>query len=304
MVYIIGHKNPDTDTICSCLAYEDYLKRHNIKAKAVSLGKINKETNFVLRYFKAKKPRLVNKLPHKTEIILLDHNEEEHSINNLNDLDIIEIIDHHRIKIVTDKPIHIFTKPLGSTCTIIAEKYFQTNTYLTRKIAGLLIAGIISDTLFFKSPTTTKTDIELVKKLNKKAKIKNLALFSQQMFKAKSNINGLKTEDLILSDYKKFNFRCGDCGIGVLETLNPDEVLKFSDKIFSSLRKIAKQKKLKGLFFVVIDIINHRSFVFYSNDQIKDMFKRLFNSRENQDGVLIADNLVSRKKQIVPVLEQ
>ena len=165
MKHIIGHKNPDTDTTCSGIAYEHFLVKQGIDAKAFALGKLNNETKFVLEQFGVEEPEQISELPHGTEIILLDHNEEKQSIDNIKDLDIVEIIDHHKVKLETDKPISIFIKPLGSSCSIIAEKYFDTNTQLTKSIAGILLSGIISDTLFFRSPTTTEIDKKLVDSL-------------------------------------------------------------------------------------------------------------------------------------------
>ena len=147
----IGHKNPDTDTVCSAIAYQDFLTKQNVKAKAFALGDLNKETKLVLNKFEVEFPEQISELPRGTEVILLDHNEEKQAIDNIADLDIVEIIDHHKINLKTDKPIHIFVKPLGSSCSIIAEKYFNEGVDLDKKIAGILLAGIISDTLFSTS---------------------------------------------------------------------------------------------------------------------------------------------------------
>ena len=238
MKYIIGHQNPDTDTICSALVYQDYLEQKREKAKAYALGHLNNETKFVFKKFNVEEPEHVHEIPKNSEIILLDHNEETQSIDNIGDLDIVEIIDHHKVKLETDKPISILIKPLGSSCSIIAEKYFETNTELSKVNASLLIAGIISDTLYFRSPTTTQTDKDLVEKLNQIAKIGDLETFSLEMFKAKSDLGDIDTEELIKLDYKIFEIEDRKFGIGVMETTNKDFGLNRKEELKTKLKEI------------------------------------------------------------------
>ena len=303
MKHIIGHKNPDTDTICSAIAYEHFLKTKNVEARAFALGPVNNETKFVLNYFDVDEPEHITELPKGAEIVLLDHNEEKQSIDNINDLDIVEIIDHHKIKLETDKPISIYIKPLGSSCSIIAEKYFDTDTKMNKEIAGLLLAGIISDTLFFRSPTTTNIDKKLAEKLRDIAGIKDLEKFSLNMFNAKSDLGDISTEDLIRLDYKVFTFGDGEYGIGVMETTNIDFGLKRKDEIIKKMQEIKQQDNLKGIFFVIIDILNEKSWTLCSGEDEAKLFMELFNAQK-QNGALFVDKLVSRKKQIVPIFEK
>ncbi len=302
MKHIIGHKNPDTDTVCSAIAYQDFLTKQNVKAKAFALGDLNKETKLVLNKFEVEFPEQISELPRGTEVILLDHNEEKQAIDNIADLDIVEIIDHHKINLKTDKPIHIFVKPLGSSCSIIAEKYFNEGVDLDKKIAGILLAGIISDTLFFRSPTTTEIDKELAENLNKIVGFDDLEKFSLEMFNAKSDLGDLSIEKLIKLDYKIFSFKKGDYGIGVMETTNVSYGLDRKDEILKKLTEIKEADNLQGVYFVIIDILNEKSYTLYSSDDDKELFIKLFNA-EDQNSVLFVDKLVSRKKQIVPVFE-
>ncbi|MBT3355739.1 manganese-dependent inorganic pyrophosphatase [bacterium] len=302
MKYIIGHKNPDTDTICSAIGYQAFLEARNIKSEALALGSINKETKFVLTYFGVDLPREVSELPHNSEIILVDHNEESQSIDNLNELDIIEIIDHHKVKIQTDKPIRIHVEPLGSSCSIIAKKYFAKNLEISKEVAGLLLAGIISDTLYFRSPTTTETDKELVKKLNEIVEIEDLAEFSMLMFYAKSDMSDIKTKDLIKLDYKVFEFGGAEYGIGVMETTNKDAGLERKEEILENLTQVKKTDNLKGAFLSIIDILNKESYTLCSGNEEKELFIEMFKAEDRED-VLFVDGIVSRKKEIVPVFE-
>ncbi len=302
MKNVIGHKNPDTDSVCSAVAYAEYLKQQGEEAQAFALGELNKETQFVFDKFKIKRPEIISELEVGSEVVLLDHNEIGQAIDNLAELDLVEVIDHHKVDLKTEKPISICVKPLGSSCSIIAEKYFAEEVELDKKIAGLLLAGIISDTLFFRSPTTTDIDKQLVDKLNEIVGLENLEQFSLDMFKAKSDLGDISTEDLIRLDYKEFDFKDGRYGIGVMETTDIDFGLKRKEEIFEKLAEIKERDNLKAVYFTIVDILNEKSYTLYSDEEAKNLFIKLF-SAEDQDGVLFVDKLVSRKKQIVPVFE-
>jgi len=309
MRYIIGHQNPDTDTICSALVYEDYLKQKGEEVKAYALGHLNNETKFVFKKFGVIAPEHVHEIPKNSEIILLDHNEETQSIQNINELDIVEIIDHHKIKLETDKPISILIKPLGSSCSIIAEKYLEAglpnkSIVLSKENASLLIAGIISDTLFFRSPTTTQIDKDLVEKLNEIAEIQDLEKFSLEMFNAKSDLGGIGTEELIKLDYKVFDFTEGQkFGIGVMETTNKDFGLNRKDEIKTKLKEIKEKDNLQGVYFSIIDILNEEAYTLCADEKDAQLFTELFKA-ENQDKILYVNNLISRKKQIAPIFQK
>ena len=303
MKHIIGHKNPDTDTICSAIVYQDFLTQKKIESKAYALGELNNETRFIFEKFNIKQPERIDTLPHGSEIILLDHNESGQSIENINDLDIVEIIDHHKIKLETDKPISIYIEPLGSSCSIIAKKYFENSVTLSKENAILLISGIISDTLYFRSPTTTQTDKDLAKKLNEIAKIDDLEKYSLEMFNAKSDLGDISISKLIHLDYKTFEFGDLNYGIGVMETTDKEFGLSKTKEILKELATIKETDKLDGVFFTIIDILNEESFTLYSSNKEKELFSKLFNATE-QKGSLFVDNLISRKKQIVPILKK
>ena len=303
MKHIIGHKNPDTDTVCSAIAYQDFLEKQNVEAKAFALGEPNNETKFVLEKFGVEVPEVISEFPHGTEIVLLDHNEEGQSVDNLNDLDIVEIIDHHRVKLETDKPISIYIEPLGSSCSIIAKKYFETRTKLSKEIASIMIAGIISDTLIFNSPTSTEIDKELAEKLNKIAEIEDLEKFGLDMFNAKSDLGDISVDRLVRLDYKIYEFGKDKYALGVMETTNKDYGIERKDEIAKRLEEIKKEDNLKGVFFSIIDILDEKSYTVCSGKEEVKLFTELFKA-EDQEGVLFVDNIVSRKKQIVPVFEK
>jgi manganese-dependent inorganic pyrophosphatase len=283
--------------------YQDFLNQRQVEAKALALGHLNNETKFVFEKFGVSAPDHVHELPHGSEIILLDHNEEKQSISNLGNLDIVEIIDHHKVKIETDKPISILIKPLGSSCSIIAEKYFENITELSKVNASLLIAGIISDTLFYRSPTTTQTDKDLVEKLNEIAQIEDLEKFSLEMFDAKSDLGDMNVEEIIKLDYKVFDFGDKNYGIGVMETTNKNFGLSKKEEIVGKMKEIKEKDGLAGVFFSIIDILEEKNYTLTSGGEETELFTKIFNA-ENKDGVLFVDKLISRKKQIVPKFEE
>ncbi len=313
MKYIIGHTNPDTDTICSALVYQNYLEQKGEEVKAYALGHLNNETKFVFKKFNIEEPEHIHEIPKNSEIILLDHNEETQSIQNINDLDIVEIIDHHKIKLETDKPIKILIEPLGSSCSIIAKKYLRNHLeaglpsetpILSRENASLLIAGIISDTLYFRSPTTTQEDKDITEKLNEIAQIENLETFSLEMFNAKSDLGAINIEELIKLDYKIFDFTENQkFGIGVMETTNKDFGLNRKEEIKEKLKEIKEKDNLQGVYFSIIDILNEENFTLCADEKDTQLFTELFET-ENRNGVLYVDNLISRKKQIAPVFQK
>ncbi len=302
MKSIIGHRNPDTDTICSAIAHQSYLAIKNIEAQAFALGDINNETKFVLEKFGVDFPEVVQELPHNSEIILVDHNEERQSIDNLNDLDIVEIIDHHKVKLQTDKPIRIHIEPLGSSCSIIAKRFFSRKMEITQKIAQIMIAGIISDTLYFRSPTTTPKDRELVKRLNKIAQIENLEIFSREMFDAKSDVKNLSTEELVRSDYKEFDFSGHKFGIGVMETTNANFGLERKEEVLEILNKIKEIDEMEAVYFSIVDILKEEAYTLSSDEKAKELFSTIFKSEKKED-ILYNQGMVSRKKQVVPSFE-
>lgn len=303
MKYILGHKNPDTDSVCSAIAYQNFLHQVGVESKVVVLGELNKETKFVLDYFGVTVPEKVKELPKDSKVVLVDHNEKEQSIDNLDELEIVGILDHHKIKMQTDKPIYIHVEPVGSSCSIVAKKFFAKKVEMSREIAGILMAGIISDTLFFRSPTTTEKDRELVEKLNTIVKMGDLEAFSLQMFDAKSDVRDLSTEEIIKLDYKVFEFGGEKYGIGVMETTNKDFGLERKDEVAEKLAEMKSQNGLKAVFLSVIDILKKESWTICSDMEASELFKKMFKAEE-KDGVLFVPNLVSRKKEIVPVFER
>ena len=155
-ILVFGHKNPDTDTICSALAYANLKNILGMEAKAVRLGELNEETKFVLNYFGVEAPELIKTVA-GNEVILVDHNERTQTADGFEEAKVLELVDHHRISnFNVDEPLLVRMAPVGCTATIILNLYKENNLVPAKKIAGLMLSSIISDTLLFKSPTCTE----------------------------------------------------------------------------------------------------------------------------------------------------
>lgn len=300
--YLFGHINPDTDSICSSIVYNNYLQHHNVDSKVIKLSNINNETKFILEKFNTQIPSTYNSFNSNDELILLDHNESSQSIENIEKLNVVEIIDHHKFNIKTHNAIKIRSEPVGSTCTIIAKILFENNYNINKTDASLLISGIISDTLYFRSPTTTNEDKNIIEKLNKIANITNLEKFSLEIFDAKSNLGNINANDLIKSDYKVFNFNNNKIGIGFVETTNPNYSLNRKDEIINELKIIKKKDGLNYIFVCIVDILNKKNTTLYPSQKEEFLLKTIYNAKTKNN---LADlgNIISRKKEVVPKIE-
>ena len=201
-VLTFGHKNPDTDTICSAIVMADMQNKMGVKAEAVRLGEINKETKYVLKYFKAELPRMINKVENGQEVILVDHNEFQQSVDGIENAKITTVVDHHRIaNFETAEPLFYHAEPLGCTATILYRVSKMNNMEIEPKMAGLMLSAIISDTLLFKSPTCTPVDKKIAEELAKIAEV-DINTYGLDMLKAGTDLDDLTEEELLTLDAK------------------------------------------------------------------------------------------------------
>ena len=299
-VYVVGHKSPDTDTVCSAIAYADYLKKsRRIKAVPAVFGEINPETKFVLDYFKAKTPEQL-RVSEGQKIVLVDHNEKSQNPDGIEKAKIIEILDHHKIGFNCSEPVICHTEPVGSTATLVAEKMINDKKFkITPQLAGLLVSAILSDTVVFKSATTAKKDIEIAKKLGIKAKIKNLKKFGIEIKKQKASMEGMNAEKIIYSDFK--NFEAGDkkFGVGQIEVVDFKEAKERKGEILEKLAEIAQKENMSFVALMVTDIIKGGSEILVSGNT--DIMEKAF-GKKVIDGSFYLEKAMSRKKDILPPL--
>ena len=303
-IYVLGHKIPDTDCTISSILYTEYLNSRWRRAETGKLGELNNETKYLLDLVWKKQPTTVKNLPNWTKIILVDHNDASQSIEWRDKLEIIEIIDHHNIwNISSNKPIFARFEPICSTCSILYKIFTDNNYKIDKSTATLLIAWIISDSLYFRSPTTTKEDIDIVKKLNKVAEINDLKSFSLDMFFAKSDLWDISSKEIVKTDYKEFEANWVKFWIWVLETTSPDYSLSKEEWIIKALNEIKNEDWLNFIMFCVIDILNEEATWIFWDEEDKEVFLRAF-WKDIKWNLSKMWRLLSRKKQIVPVLNE
>ena len=234
----------------------------------------------------------------KKKVMLVDHNSYEQSAIGLDETEILEIVDHHNIgSIGTNKPINFRNMPLGSSNTIISIMYKENNVEIPRDIAGLMLSGILSDTLILTSPTTTEIDKEVVEKLSKIAGV-DYKTYGLEMLKAGSSLKGKTKEEVLYTDYKTYPVGDQKIGLGQLSTTNPDEILDNIDEYIELVNKTAENE---GYYFValfVTDIIKGGSYAIYS-DRAEEILRRVYKNEELTEGTFL-EGVVSRKKQILP----
>jgi len=299
MIHIVGHKNPDTDAIVSAIVLADYFKKMGKKSQALRVGKINRETRFVLNKVKIRPPSLVKSLARK-KVFLVDHNEKEQAGDGIERAEISGVLDHHKLggSIRSKEPIYVRIEPVGSTSTLIFKLFQEMNFQLRKNRAFLLLSGILVDTLKFTSPTTTKEDKKAAEILAKICQ-EDVNAISQEIFKIRSDISGIKLENLIFSDYKEYQEKSLTFGIGVHETLNPGILLRKENKIFSTLERLKKEKKLNLFFFALVDILKRKTYLFLTGEKEKEIARKAF-KKKTEENLLLLPGVVSRKKQIVP----
>ncbi len=295
-IYVTGHKNPDTDSVCSSIAYAWYLRRKKENAKAIIPGKLNPETEYVLKYFKLEKPKIIKSVKNK-RLVLVDHNENSQSPDGIESAEILQIIDHHKINFQYAKPIYIHIEPLGSTATILSNIFLSEKIKIPTSIAGILLSAILSDTVIFKSSTTTQKDIKIAKILAKIVKIKNIEKFGISIKEKKASINGISAKDIILSDFKDFNFSGKKIGIGQIEVCDLKEVEQRKKEIYKALEKILKNQKYYLMILMATDIIKQGSEIMFSGQ--KEFLEKAFDVKINGNSFYLK-NAMSRKKDIVP----
>ncbi len=300
-VYVIGHKSPDTDSIASAISYAFFKNQIDkddeyIPARA---GELNDETRFVLNKFSVKEPELLTNAEGKN-LILVDHNELGQVVDGADKARILEIIDHHRIgDLQTSAPILFHAEPVGSSCTIVADFFFYHKIIIPDSIAGLLLAGILSDTVIFKSPTTTEKDKKLANKLAEQLKI-NVNDFGLEVKKAKSSIKKLSDNEVIMSDFKEFSKDDFKYGVGQVEVVDYSEVESRRKDLMAELERIRQASGYKIAILMVTNILNEETKLWFAGDE--SIIKQAFNKQPVNNEVLLP-GVMSRKKQVVPPIQ-
>lgn len=304
MIYVSWHKIPDTDSVLSAIAFAEFLKLKWEETTPVRLWNLNNETSFLLDEIWYSAPELISSLPENTKIALVDHNEPKQSIDNISELDICYLVDHHPFgNFNTKKALYVIAEPLACTCSIIYKLFENAWFEISPKLAKLMLSAIISDTLYFRSPTTTDEDREIVSKLNEIAKIDDLEAYSLKMFDAKSDLWDISAVDLIKIDYKEFDVAWKKLWVWTIETTNPSYSLGRKDEILENMEKIKNESWLDFILLSVVDILNEKNISFVSNQTWAGIVEAVFSAKAEW-WLVDLWRRISRKKEIIPQLTE
>ena len=259
-IYITGHKNPDTDTIMSALVAE-YLYTHlGYNVEAIKQGELNPETKFAIEKTGLRIPNTITKLTKNSKVILVDHNNPMESLENITELNITNIIDHHAIKLDLGSPTYVRTEPVGCTATILFKMFRENSVEIPKNIALAMLSAIISDSLLFKSPTCTDEDRKVAAELEKIADI-NKEEYGMEMLKAGTDLSSYSIEEILNIDRKTAVYGNYKASINQVMTADVEETLKLKEELEAGMQKMIENENLDLFMLLITDIINSDSTV-------------------------------------------
>ncbi len=300
-ILVVGHKNPDTDSICSAIVYASLKTKLGVEAEPVRLGVINGETQFALEYFHVNAPRLVQSVSDEAhKVILVDHNERQQSADDIQSVTVVEVVDHHRIaNFETAGPLYYRAEPVGCTATILNKLFKEHGLSPDATEAGLMISAIVSDTLLMKSPTCTEEDVAALKELTEIAKI-DLEEYGLNMLKAGADLSGKPISELISLDSKEFQMGPYKVEIAQVNTVDTQDVLGRQAELEERMKERIADKQLDLFLYIVTDILQNDSIGVALGEQAEAVEVAYGISLESNRALL--KGVVSRKQQVVPVL--
>ena len=300
---VFGHKAPDTDSTGSPLIWEWFLNHTGIEAKAALLGTPNTEAAFVAKRWGFELPDVIADVEDDQSCVIVDTNNPAELPANINNADVLAIIDHHKLAggLETKNPINITIRPLACTATIMHEMMGDKAADMPEGVKGLMLSCILSDTLAFRSPTTTSVDKELAEALAKDLGI-DLDAYASEMFEAKSDVSAFSDAELLRMDSKEYGVDGKKFRVSVLETTAPKIILDRQASIMETMPTVAKEDGVDEVLLFVVDILNEEATMFIPNDVVKTVAEKSFDAKVEGDSVVLP-GIMSRKKQIIPNLK-
>ncbi|MBU2871433.1 manganese-dependent inorganic pyrophosphatase [Colwellia sp. E2M01] len=300
--YVVGHKIPDSDSICSAIALS-YLKTTlGEETLPARLGELTPETMFILDKFGFEQPEL--KTSYAGEgVYIVDHSDIELAPDDIDEATILGIIDHHKLgDLTTSTPLEIWVRPVGCTNTIIKMMYDFYDVEIPKNIAGAMMCAILSDTVIFKSPTCTTADIKCVEALAEIAGIEDFKELGMDMFRVKSAVEGTAIRDLVKRDFKDFNMNGKKVGIGQLEVIDLAVFDDIKDELHADIAALKTEGERHSVFLLLTDIMKEGSELLVASDS--DTLAEEAFGVAPKDGKAWLDGVLSRKKQVVPPLQE
>ncbi len=305
MIKIFGHTAPDTDATCSALIWAWYLNDIAKKpATAYVLGEPNTEAAFVLKRWGFETPEILTDLADGEKVVIVDTNNPAELPANIGNADIRQVIDHHALAggLSTKGPVNITLRPVAATATVMYGIMREPALdQMPDAIKGLVLSCILSDTLEFRSPTTTPRDVSLGHRLAKDLDL-DTKEYAAEMFAAKSDISHFSDAELLRLDSKVFEVSTSKFRVSVLETTSPETVMSRKASLMDSMAAVAKEDGVDQVLLFIVDILNEASTLLIPNDAVKSVAENSFGVTVDGDTVLLP-GVVSRKKQIIPNLK-
>ena len=300
-VYVFGHQNPDTDTITSSIVMANYEKMLGNEVEICRLGNLNKETEYVLNYLGVEVPRLIEELPVGSNVILVDHNSPLESIKDLDKMNILKVVDHHKLALETGYPLFYRAEPVGCTETVLYKIYKEAGFEIDKKIAGLMLSAIISDTLLLKSPTTTDEDRKAVENLEKLSGL-DRNVYGLDMLKAGTDLSSFSIDEILSLDCKRIDLKEVKARINQVNTASIPDVLEMKEELEKGMNKVIEEEGLDLFMLLITDIINSNSQVIALGNAAS-LVEKSYNVKL-VDNTALLEGVVSRKKQVVPIMTE
>lgn len=303
-ILVFGHQNPDTDAITSAISYAYLLNQQGLEAEAVALGQVNVETAYALNEFGQEAPRVIESIGTQTDTVaLVDHNESQQSVADLAEVEVHSVVDHHKIGDFTSAaPLTFIAKPYGCSQTIIFELFQEKGIEIPKEIAGLMLSAIISDTLLFKSPTTTEKDQEVGLALAEIAGV-DVEAYGLALLKSGTNVDAKSASEIADGDAKSFEMDGKPVRIGQINVVDVDDVLKRKDEVIAAMKDLVAKNEYAAFLLVVTNILTSDSEgLLVGSEDFMQHAEQAFGGQVN-DNQIALPGVVSRKKQVVPPLE-
>ena len=301
---VFGHKSPDTDSTGSPIIWAWYLNEvKGGNAEAVLLGEPNTEAAFVLKKWDLPKPRIISSVDADQPVIIVDTNNPAELPDNINDADIQAIIDHHKLVggLETKGPIDITIRPLACAATILIDLMGDDAAKMPEAIKGAALTCILSDTLEFRSPTTTDHDKAVAEKLAAELGL-TITDYAADMFAAKSDVSAFSDADLIRMDSKKYEVDGTNFRVSVLETTAPEIPLGRKDSLMETYATVKSEDGVDEVLLFVVDILKEEATLLVPNALVKTVAEKSFGASVSGD-IVVLPGIMSRKKQIIPNLK-
>lgn len=297
MIQVVGHKNPDSDSICSALVATELLKARGLEAKPVRQGELNRETQYILEQAGLEQPEMCTGVAGE-KVWLVDYTDISQAPDDIAEAEIVGIVDHHRLgDVMTVNPLEAWIWPVGCTCTILFNLFKMEETKIEKPYAILMMSAILSDTVGFASPTCTPKDEAAVKELAEIAGIDNLDEFIKNLLIAKTDIEGLSAAELVEKDLKAYPFNGRDVVVGQVELATMEQVDGMIDDLNADLERRCQEDGLAFAALMLTDITTSTTELLFKGEWSAKLEKHV------KDGSLTMENTLSRKKQGWPWLQ-